>query len=118
VGEEDTTFISNVTSSLKHLYPGMRIGSWGQLQGNAPSFGYHSIPLTFHSEFKIDMDNQTDQHRHLSHLLGVYPGWEISGYYGQSLGNQSILDAAAISLNARGNGTVDSNAGQLRKSAS
>jgi alpha-L-fucosidase 2 len=60
------------------------------------------------------MDNQTDLHRHLSHLLGVYPGWEISGYYGQSLGNQSILNAASVSLLARGNGTYDSNTGKFQ----
>lgn len=83
---------------------GIRIGSWGQLQ-----------------EWKVDLDDPTDFHRHLSHLVGLYPGYAITNYdptlQASPANNsvpytkQQVLDAARTSLVHRGNGTVDGDAG-------
>ncbi|BCB76095.1 hypothetical protein Pflav_025050 [Phytohabitans flavus] len=69
-------------STLDRLDPGLRIGSWGQLQ-----------------EWKGDWDNPGDTHRHVSHLFGLHPGRQIS-----PLSNPSYATAARVSLNARGDG--------------
>lgn len=52
---------------------GLRIGRWGQLQGQLSlqsSFWLllDDLPII---EWKVDMDRPTDTHRHLSHLIGV-----------------------------------------------
>jgi alpha-L-fucosidase 2 len=57
-----------------------KVGRWGQLQ-----------------EWVADRDNPRDQHRHTSHLFGVYPGHQI-GY----TRSPELAKAAAISLEARG----------------
>lgn len=49
-----------------------------------------------------------DQHRHLSHLNGWYPGYVIAGKYA---GNKTVYDAVVTSLISRGDGTADSNTG-------
>lgn len=51
--------------------------------------------------------------RHLSHLIGLYPGYAISNFAGQTNNTQEeILKAAEISLIHRGNGTgPDADAG-------
>lgn len=59
-------------------------------------------------EWKLDIDVENNTHRHLSHLTGFYPGYVISGVYGD---NETILEAVATSLYSRGNGTLDSNTG-------
>ena len=41
----------------------MQIGKWGQLQ-----------------EWMYDWDNPDDNHRHVSHLYGLYPSNQISPY--------------------------------------
>ncbi|GIG92666.1 glycosyl hydrolase family 95 catalytic domain-containing protein [Plantactinospora endophytica] len=69
-------------STLNRLDPGLRIGSWGQLQ-----------------EWKGDWDSQSDTHRHVSHLFGLHPGRQIS-----ALTNTDYANAARVSLNARGDG--------------
>ncbi|WP_433533121.1 glycosyl hydrolase family 95 catalytic domain-containing protein [Micromonospora sp. CA-263727] len=69
-------------STLDRLDPGLRIGSWGQLQ-----------------EWKGDWDSPTDTHRHVSHLFGLHPGRQIS-----ALTNANYANAARVSLNARGDG--------------
>lgn len=75
------------------LDKGLHIGSWGQIQ-----------------EWKIDMDVQNDTHRHLSHLVGWYPGSSISSYLSGYL-NATIATAVRTSLTSRGHGIADSNAG-------
>ena len=57
-----------------------KIGRWGQLQ-----------------EWLVDRDDPTDDHRHTSHLIAVFPGRQISI-------NQTpeLAKAAAVSLDARG----------------
>ncbi len=58
---------------------GPRIGRWGQLQ-----------------EWMEDIDDPADDHRHLSHLIGVYPGRQI-----HPLLNPKLAAAAKVSLVAR-----------------
>lgn len=54
---------------------GLRVGSWGQLQGQLSQPPYYilltTIPTISYVEWKVDMDSPTDTHRHLSHLIGV-----------------------------------------------
>ena len=57
-----------------------------------------------------------DRHRHLSHLVGLYPGYAIAEYdpalQGGRYTRQEILDAAAVTLVHRGKGTgADGDAG-------
>jgi alpha-L-fucosidase 2 len=48
-------------------------------------------------EWLFDWDNPEDTHRHVSHLLSVYPSWQISPYR-----TPELFDAARNSLNYRG----------------
>lgn len=61
------------------------------------------------TEWKMDLDSQTDTHRHLSHLIGLYPGYALTGYTDAApIANytrKEVLDAVTVSLIARGNGT-------------
>ncbi|WP_066368138.1 glycosyl hydrolase family 95 catalytic domain-containing protein [Herbidospora mongoliensis] len=76
----DPALQAELTNALAKLDPGIRIGSWGQLQ-----------------EWKEDLDNPNNDHRHVSHLFGVHPGNVIKA--GTPEG-----EAAKISLTARGDG--------------
>ena len=77
----DPQFRAELADKLVHLQP-LKIGRWGQLQ-----------------EWLTDRDNPKDHHRHLSHLVGLYPGREIS-----PLTTPKLAKAAKISLTARGDG--------------
>ena len=66
-------------SSLSKLPP-MQIGRYGQLQ-----------------EWLIDADNPRDEHRHISHLYGLYPSNQISPY-----SHPDLFTAAANTLKQRG----------------
>ena len=60
-------------------------------------------------EWKVDMDSPTDTHRHLSHLIGLYPGYAITNF-NSSIQNvnyttEEVQSAAKTSLIHRGNGT-------------
>lgn len=79
----DTAFRQKVGETLLQLDKGVRIGSWGQLQ-----------------EWKLDLDDPKNDHRHISHLFGLHPGKQISNS-GQ---HAAELNAARASLNARGDG--------------
>ncbi len=59
---------------------GPKIGRWGQLQ-----------------EWMVDRDDPRDTHRHLSHLVAVFPGRQISPRT-----TPKLAQAARVSLNARG----------------
>jgi len=63
---------------------GPQIGKWGQLQ-----------------EWAEDLDDPKDQHRHLSHLIAVHPGRQIS-----PLSTPELAEAAKVSMNARGDGAT------------
>ena len=78
----DQDFRQTMIATKNKLDPGLRIGSWGQLQ-----------------EWKPDWDGRTDQHRHVSHLFALHPGRQIS-----PLTTPAFADAAKVSLLARGDG--------------
>ena len=71
--------LSTISDQLKQIPP-MQIGSWGQLQ-----------------EWLDDVDNPEDDHRHFSHLYGVYPSDQISPFR-----TPDLFKAAKKSLDARG----------------
>ena len=76
---KDESSILNLQSSIKKLPP-MQIGRYGQLQ-----------------EWLIDGDDPKDEHRHISHLYGLYPSNQISPY-----SHPDLFTAAANTLNQRG----------------
>jgi len=106
-GDTDTEFLEEVKAKRAQMDKGLHIGSWGQLQ-----------------EWKVDQDNPDDTHRHLSHLIGLYPGYAITSY-DPSVQNATVIDdgtdvyskqqivnATTTSLIHRGNGTgPDADAG-------
>ena len=69
------------------------------------------------AEWKVEKDKKTDTHRHLSHLVGLYPGYALTSYDASLQGGMlingirlnytkdQVLDAAKISLIHRGGGT-------------
>ena len=95
---------------------GIHIGSWGQLQGQSrsPSLTFYAsltVSNHMHAEWKVDMDSPSDTHRHLSHLVGLYPGYAITGYdpaaqqTAKNYTHDEVIAAATTSLIHRGNGT-------------
>ncbi|KAF7369037.1 Glycoside hydrolase family 95 protein [Mycena venus] len=100
-GDADTAFLDEVRTKRDAMDKGLHVGSWGQLQ-----------------EWKVDQDMPNDTHRHLSHLIGLYPGYAITNYQpavqgGVMLANGTrttytkaqVMDATTTSLIHRGNGT-------------
>ncbi|TDO24584.1 alpha-L-fucosidase 2 [Pedobacter duraquae] len=75
----DKPLRDSVQVALKRLPP-MQIGQYSQLQ-----------------EWLKDMDNPKDQHRHISHLYGLYPSGQISPFR-----TPELLEAAKNSLIYRG----------------
>ena len=71
--------LSIINSQLK-LLPPMQVGRWGQLQ-----------------EWLDDLDDPNDDHRHFSHLYGLFPSNQISPYR-----TPELWQAARKSLEARG----------------
>lgn len=78
----DKTFQQKTQQVLAKLDTGLRVGSWGQLQ-----------------EWKQDLDDPKNQHRHISHLFALHPGHQID-----ATKTPELLQAARTSLNARGDG--------------
>ena len=76
---KDQSQISNLKSQISKLPP-MQIGRYGQLQ-----------------EWMQDGDDPKDEHRHISHLYGLYPSNQISPY-----SHPDLFTAAANTLNQRG----------------
>ena len=77
--DRDEPSLSAYRSALNRLPP-MQIGRYGQLQ-----------------EWLIDADDPKDEHRHISHLYGLYPSNQISPYT-----HPDLFTAAANTLNQRG----------------
>jgi alpha-L-fucosidase 2 len=75
----DKEFVAKLQEALKRLPP-MQIGKWGQLQ-----------------EWIYDWDNPKDNHRHISHLYGLYPSNQISPYR-----TPELFNAARTTLASRG----------------
>ncbi len=59
-----------------------KIGKWGQLQ-----------------EWMEDIDDPKDDHRHVNHMIGIYPGRQI-----HPTTTPELAEAAKVGLIARGNG--------------
>ncbi|MFC3114000.1 glycoside hydrolase family 95 protein [Cellvibrio fontiphilus] len=78
----DKTFAKKLQQTLAQLDRGMRVGSWGQLQ-----------------EWKEDLDDPKNDHRHISHLFALHPGRDIN-----PRNTPELLAAARTTLNARGDG--------------
>ena len=70
--------LSNLKSALEHLPP-MQVGQYGQLQ-----------------EWLVDGDDPNDEHRHISHLYGLYPSDQITPQ------QPELFAAAATTLKQRG----------------
>ncbi|MCX4850148.1 glycoside hydrolase family 95 protein [Streptomyces sp. NBC_00893] len=77
---DSPAFRGRLETALARLDPGLRIGSWGQLQ-----------------EWKTDRDDPADTHRHVSHLFALHPGRQIEP-------GSAWARAAEVSLGARGDG--------------
>lgn len=77
----DTEFSQQLRAKRARLI-GPQIGRWGQLQ-----------------EWMEDVDDPNNQHRHVSHMLAVYPGRQIHPTY-----TPDFAEAAKVSVLARGNG--------------
>jgi len=79
----DREYREKVTAMRDRLL-GPQIGKWGQLQ-----------------EWAEDLDDPKEQHRHLSHLIAVHPGRQIS-----PVTTPALAEAAKVSMNARGDGAT------------
>lgn len=75
----DEQFADTLKSMRKRLPP-MQVGQYGQLQ-----------------EWFEDWDHPEDHHRHISHLWGLYPGYQISAYR-----SPVLFEAARNTLIQRG----------------
>jgi alpha-L-fucosidase 2 len=75
----DAPFADSLKQALANIPP-MHIGKHGQLQ-----------------EWLFDWDNPEDHHRHVSHLYGLYPSYQIS-----PIRTPELFSAARNSLNYRG----------------
>lgn len=80
----DKAFTKTLEDKLSKLDRGLHIGSWGQIR-----------------EWRVKEDKQGDEHRHLSLLMALYPGSQLS-YHRDS----TYAEAARVALASRGdNGT-------------
>jgi alpha-L-fucosidase 2 len=75
----DEGFKQDAMAIRDRISPPM-VGSWGQLQ-----------------EWKEDVDDPDNKHRHVSHLYALHPGKQITTEY-----TEKLAGAAEVSLNARG----------------
>ncbi|KAG9100496.1 hypothetical protein FRC06_004095 [Ceratobasidium sp. 370] len=95
-GDTDKAFLAEVQAKKLKLDKGVKIGSFGQLQ-----------------EWKAEFDGRDNHHRHLSHLVGLYPGYVLANFKpqtGQSQGlsqltREQVLKATEVTLESRGDGT-------------
>jgi alpha-L-fucosidase 2 len=76
---KDNALMAYFQKTLDRLPP-MQIGQYGQLQ-----------------EWMQDLDNPKDEHRHVSHLYGLFPSNQISSY-----ASPQLFDAARNTLKYRG----------------
>jgi alpha-L-fucosidase 2 len=78
----DAEFRATLKDALGKLDPGTHVGSWGQLR-----------------EWKLTDDMQNNAHRHISHLVALHPGNQIS-----PLTEPALAEAARVALVSRGDG--------------
>lgn len=77
--KKDAAFIDTLKQMRSHLAP-MQVGQYGQLQ-----------------EWLDDIDDPKDNHRHVSHLYGLFPSNQISAYR-----TPALFSAAKTTLQHRG----------------
>lgn len=77
--EEHPTYADSLRLAIG-LLPPMQVGRFGQLQ-----------------EWQVDADDPRDEHRHISHLYGLYPSNQISPYH-----SPLLFEAARHTLEQRG----------------
>ncbi|HYH55493.1 MAG TPA: glycoside hydrolase family 95 protein, partial [Anseongella sp.] len=75
----DAAFAKKAAAVRDMILP-PQVGRWGQLQ-----------------EWKEDLDDPANHHRHISHLFALFPGKQIS-----AVQTPRLAEAAKVSLNARG----------------
>jgi alpha-L-fucosidase 2 len=80
----DKAFGQRIDAALARLDRGLRVGQWGQLQ-----------------EWKSDLDDAKDDHRHVSHLFALHPGHAID-----PLKDVDLAKAARVTLDARGDAST------------
>jgi alpha-L-fucosidase 2 len=80
----DAAFAGRLDVALKKLDRGLRIGGWGQLQ-----------------EWRADLDDAKDDHRHVSQLYALHPGHAIDPAL-----NPELAAAARKTLDARGDAST------------
>ncbi|MBC8025852.1 MAG: glycoside hydrolase family 95 protein [Steroidobacteraceae bacterium] len=80
----DKVFVQRVEAALARLDRGLKIGKWGQLQ-----------------EWKADLDDAKDDHRHVSQLFALHPGRAID-----PVKNPELVAAARATLDARGDAST------------
>ena len=76
---DSNPLLQTIREQLPQLPP-MKVGSWGQLQ-----------------EWLDDVDDSKDDHRHFSHLYGLYPSNQITASR-----TPELFEAAKVSLQHRG----------------
>lgn len=92
VEEKDAKFLKEVTQKLAALDHGVHISNWGGIK-----------------EWKLPDSYGQDgpnTHRHLSHLVGWYPGYSVASFDG-GYTNKTIQDAVEKTLKTRGPGNAD-----------
>ena len=77
--DKDADYQQKLTKAIAMLPP-MKIGQYGQLQ-----------------EWREDLDDPRNEHRHISHLYGLYPSSQISPYK-----TPDLWKAAGVTLKQRG----------------
>jgi len=80
----DKAFGKRIDDALAKLDRGLRVGKWGQLQ-----------------EWKGDLDDPKDDHRHVSQLFALHPGHAID-----PLKDVDFAKAARVTLDARGDAST------------
>lgn len=75
----DSAYQQKLVQTIAKL-PKMKVGQYGQLQ-----------------EWREDLDDPKDEHRHISHLYGLYPSAQISPF-----STPDLWKAAGVTLNQRG----------------
>ncbi|WP_230419302.1 glycoside hydrolase family 95 protein [Catenulispora pinistramenti] len=82
IAEPDGDLWERLDAAHAELDTGLRVGSWGQLQ-----------------EWKEDLDDPENQHRHVSQMFALHPGSDIDGFW-----DEDLAPAARTILRARGDG--------------
>ncbi|KOS17015.1 Alpha-fucosidase A [Escovopsis weberi] len=92
VGDRDRQFLAQVSRKLAILDKGVHVAEWGGLkEWKLPDSYGQDAPNT---------------HRHLSHLVGWFPGYSVSSFEG-GYTDATIQSAVAETLATRGPGNAD-----------